>query len=209
MNRYAQSVRKAALAVAFSLYLAPWSSAGAQSAEGDPVAARQLKSGQSVLSTEQRPDGHKWVKARIFIKASPHVVWETVHEERKRDPDLAYSKVLKQEHNQSVLEQKFALIPVIGTAVCVMNNTEVPLQRIDYNMVSSDRFKALEGSWVLTPTEDNSATYLELSSYLDMGLPVPRPFVESVTAKKLQRRLSNVKNMAEATQSRLAHARAN
>jgi hypothetical protein len=158
----------------------------------------------AVLSTEHA-NGHKRVKAKILIHASPHVVWETVHEERKKDPDLAYSKVISQDaENQVTLEQKFAVIPVIGTATCVMKHVEKPFERIDYTMVSSDRFKAFEGSWVLTPGSDPNETILELSTYCDMGLPIPRGMVDGVTGKKLQRRLSNVRNMAEATQTRLA-----
>lgn len=169
------------------------------------IPCRKPTQKEAVVSTEQRPNGHRWVKAKILIKAAPHVVWETVHEERKRDPDLAYSKILTDDgNNQATLEQKFALIPIIGTAVCVMKNKEVPNERIDYNMISSDRFKALEGSWVLSPGPDSDHTYLELSSYCDMGLPIPRAMVEGVTAKKLQRRLWNVREMAEATQTRLA-----
>jgi hypothetical protein len=167
---------------------------------------KMLEGGQSVVSTQMQANGHKWVKAKILIKAPPHVVWETVHEERKHDPELSYSKMLSHDHDEATLEQKFCVIPVIGTAVCMMKNVEVPDQRIDYSMLSSDRFKAFEGSWVLTPGADANSTYLELSSYSDIGLPVPRPLIEGVTAKKLQRRLSNVKNMAEAMQTRLAHA---
>lgn len=160
---------------------------------------------EAVISTAQRPDGHKWVKAKILINASPHVVWETIHEERKKDPDLAYSKILSQDsETQATLEQKFCLIPVIGTSTCVMRNVEVPLERIDYNMIRSDRFKALEGSWVLSPGTQPNETALELSSFVDMGLPIPRGMIEGITAKKLQRRLANVKTMAEAEQTRLA-----
>lgn len=167
---------------------------------------KQLAEGQAVISTEQKPNGHRWVKARILIRANPHVVWETVHEERKKDPDLEYSKILSESHNQKTLEQKFAVIPIFGTATCVMNNQEVPLERIDYNMISSDRFKAMEGSWVLTPGCEPGSTYLELSTYADIGLPIPRPMIEGVTGKKLQRRLANVKLMAESTQTRLAQS---
>ena len=164
----------------------------------------QLNNGQPVVSSEQKANGHRWIKAKILIRACPHVVWDTVHEERKRDPDLAYSKILTEGKNQATLEQKFSLIPIIGTAVCVMRNTEVPYERIDYDMISSDHFKAMEGSWVLTPGIDANSTYLELSSYCDLGLPVPRPMIDSVTAKKLQKRLSNVKHMAETNQLRVA-----
>lgn len=133
---------------------------------------------------------------RSNISAPPHVVWETVHEERKTDPDLAYSKVLETSGHNSVLEQKFQLIPVLGTSVCVMKNCEVPGHRIDYSLVKSDRFKALEGTWIVSANPDGS-TILELSSYIDMGLPVPRSMLEAVASKKLAGRLQNIRKMAE------------
>lgn len=195
-------LKRVALALSLAYLLSPCMPA---QADGHKKDCQKKTHTEAVISSEQRPNGHKWVKAKILINASPHVVWETVHEERKKDPDLAYSKILSQDsETQVTLEQKFALIPVIGTATCVMKNVEVPFERIDYNMMKSDRFKAMEGSWVLTPGKDSNETYLELSSYVDMGLPVPRSMVDGITAKKLQRRLSNVKIMAEATQTRLA-----
>jgi hypothetical protein len=199
------NLTKVALALSFVFLVSP--GANARPLDGTKPhheGQRQLDQGKAVVSTEQKPNGHRWVKAKILIKACPHVVWDTVHEERKKDPDMAYSKILSEGKNQATLEQKFALIPVIGTATCVMRNIEVPYERIDYDMISSDRFKAMEGSWVLTPAHDPNHTYLELSTYCDVGLPVPRPMIEGVTAKKLQRRLGNVKTMAENTQLRLA-----
>jgi hypothetical protein len=171
-----------------------------------PALAEDCAEKKVVISTEQKANGHKWVKAKILINASPHVVWATIHEERQKDPDLAYSKLLSREsETHSTLEQKFSLIPVIGQSTCVMRNIEVPLQRIDYNMISSDRFKAFEGSWVLSPGKAPNETYLELSSYTDMGVPIPRSFIESITAKKLQKRLANVKLLAESEQTKIAH----
>jgi len=165
----------------------------------------KVRSGSAVICTEQQPSGHRWVKAKILIHAPPEVVWETVHEERSKDPDLAYSKVLHQENNELTLEQKFVLLPVIGTATCVMSNAEEPLHRIDYRLLESDHFRAMEGSWVLTPQESGKDTLLELSSYLELGFPVPRPILDTLTARKLERRITNVKLMAERTQSRIAH----
>ena len=146
--------------------------------------------------------GKQRVKASIVIKAPAEVVWDAVHEQRKTDPELAYSKVLKQGVNESTLEQKFTVIPMIGSAVCVMNTQEVPNRRIDYQMVKSDKFKAMEGSWVLIPSPDGKSTTLELSSHVDLGLPVPRSMMNGVTQKKLERRLSHVRELAE--KSRLA-----
>lgn len=159
--------------------------AATQQAQAEAPAQRNLNSGKPR------------VKATITIKAPPEVVWEAVHEQRKSDPELAYSKVLKQGVNESTLEQKFTVIPMIGSAVCVMNTQEVPNRRIDYQMVKSDRFKAMEGSWVLTPSLDGKSTTLELSSHVDLGLPVPRGMMNGVTQKKLERRLAHVRELAE------------
>ncbi len=156
------------------------------------------------VSSEKRTGNRTWVTASTVINASPHIVWETVHEERKKDPDLAYSKVLEQGKNECRLEQKFVLIPVLGTAVCEMHNSEVPLKRIDYKLIKSDRFKAMEGSWVLTASPDGKSTTLELSTHIDLGIPVPEQLTTNATKKKLSKRLNNVKNMAEKTHAQLA-----
>lgn len=168
-----------------------------------PAEKAKLNSGDVVVGTQQKPSGRRWVAAKIQIKATPQVVWDAVHEERKTDPDIAYSKVLEEGKNELTLEQKFQLIPVIGTSVCVMKNTEVPGKRIDYYLLKSDRFKALEGSWVIQPTEDGH-TILELASYIDMGVPAPRSIIESVASKKLERRLDNVRKAAEKVQAQIA-----
>ncbi|MBX9668008.1 MAG: SRPBCC family protein [Candidatus Obscuribacterales bacterium] len=152
---------------------------------------------EAVVTSEKRAGNKVWHTAKILIKAPPKVVWDTVHEERKKDPDLAYSKVLEQGVNECRLEQRFVLIPVIGAAVCEMHNSEIPGQRIDYKLLKSDRFKSMEGSWILTPTDDGHHTVLELSTHLDLGMPVPGPIMNTVTSKKLARRLDNVKKMAE------------
>lgn len=139
-----------------------------------------------------------WVKGKVTIKAPPSTVWYSVHEERKNDPDLAYSKVLEQHsEHEATLEQKFVLLPMLGSSVCVMKNSEIPLKRIDYYLLRSDHFKAMEGSWVLTPSADGKSTILELNSHIDLGMPVPRWFINSTLSKKIDRRLNHVKDMAE------------
>jgi hypothetical protein len=137
------------------------------------------------------------VTAKIKIFAPASVVWQVVHEERKHDPDLAYSKVISEGNNEFLLEQKFALLPVIGTSICQMQQKEIPGSRIDYKLIKSDRFKVMEGSWVLIPASDNQSTTLELTTTLDLGMPVPRGFINHVTYKKLERRLHHIKEMAE------------
>lgn len=171
----------------------------------EPPCAESTSSG-APAHTAKKPN---WVSAKITIKAPPEEVWRTIHEERFKDPDLSYAKIVEHTSpNEMKLEEKFCFIPVIGSSVCLMNHKEVPNQRIDYTLISSDRFKAMEGSWILTPSSDGRSTNLELTSFLDLGLPVPRSFMNAVTSKKMNKRLTNIKLLAEtAHASKLAQAR--
>lgn len=178
--------------------------AEAHTAANTAAEHKLLEAGQAVNFTNTRPEGERWATARILIEAPPMVVWNTVHAERDHDPDIMYSRVLEQGVNECVLEQKFSVMPVVGSAVCVMRQVEKPLKRIDYCLIRSDRFKSLKGSWILTPTADGNMTYLELSTFADTGLRLPRVLVDSFTAQKLERRLTNIKHMAEAEQLRVA-----
>jgi len=153
--------------------------------------------------TEKQSNGHRWVKAKLLIQATSEIVWQSIHNEQNADQDLVYRKVISRGVNDVVSEQKLHHLPIIGTAVSTMHTTEVPIKRIDYEMVKSDRFKALEGSWVLTPGP-NKSTYLELSSYCDIGIPIPRPIHEGITVKKLEKRLANVKKNSEFAQVQIA-----
>ncbi|MBP7862167.1 SRPBCC family protein [bacterium] len=162
------------------------------------------KTSTTQVSYIKDQDKKNWVQAKVVIDAPPNVVWDTVHDERKKDPDLAYSKVLSQKDNHAVLEQKFQLLPILGTSVCKMSNDEVPGKRIDYKLLHSDRFKAMEGSWVLNPIDNGKKTELVLSTHIDLGFPAPESMMNNATGKKLQRRLGNVKAMAERVQSQVA-----
>ncbi len=157
---------------------------------------------RAVVFKVDPPGGHTRMAARILIHARPDIVWQTVHEERRKDPDIAYARILDQDKNDMTLEEKFVLLPVIGTATCVMKDTEVPNERIDYRLIRSDHFRAMEGSWILTSCQEGKATILELSSYLELGIPVPRAVLDGLTGQKLQRRLTNIKLLAERAQAR-------
>ncbi|HEY9773907.1 MAG TPA: hypothetical protein V6C81_08875 [Planktothrix sp.] len=202
MSRLAQS-RTCFVAVIFSIaaytVAAVPCSANTPVVTGETSCAKQVEVKVSPLG--QPPDNDKrlqWVKASVLIEAPPEEVFRTIHEERLKDPDLAYSKVIEQiSANECRLEQKFNFLPVIGTSVCLMSNSEVPNERIDYWLIRSDHFKAMEGSWVLTPCHGGQFTRLELSSHLDLGIPIPKTFMNSITGKKIRKRLANVKQLAE------------
>jgi hypothetical protein len=157
-----------------------------------------------IYTAKTKSDPKSWVTGRVLIKAPPEVVWRTVHEERHKDPDMAYSKVLERGVNEETYEEKFLLLPILGSATCVLKDKETPLKRIDYSLVKSDRFKAMEGSWVFTPCEDGKFTTVELISRVDLGLPVPQNLLDGNLAKKIERRLVHVRSIAESTSSKLA-----
>lgn len=135
-------------------------------------------------------------RGHIEIKAPARIVWDAVHKERAEDPDLSYSKVVEKQGDKVMLEQKFKGMPVIGEAVCLMEQTETLNQRIDYKMVSSDKFKALRGSWILTELA-NGNTKLELHSVLNTGLPFSEHIINHVLKGRIAKRLERVKESAE------------
>jgi len=136
------------------------------------------------------------VRGHVTIKAPARIVWEAVHKERAEDPDLTYSKVIEKQGDKVMLEQKFNGMPVIGEAVCLLEQTETINQRIDYKLVRSDKFKALRGSWILTELPDGR-TKLELHSVLNTGLPFSEHIINHVLKGRIHKRLERVKVSAE------------
>lgn len=163
----------------------------AVAALAERVAAKTQTSESAIKDTSA------WCKVRITIKASPEVVWRMVHEERQHDPDIAYTKVLEQSEHECKLEQEFKFIPVLGTSVCVTEQKEVPFERIDYKLVKSDHFKEMEGSWTFASADNGRSTVLELSSHLDLGLPVPKFMMNNISTRKLEKRLAHIKELSE------------
>lgn len=159
-------------------------------------------SGSAVFATNER--GMEDASAEIVIKATPKVVWQAVHEARQSDDDLEYSKVISRIGNTETLEQKFIGLPVLGSAIAVLQQTEIPYNRIDYSMVSSDKFKKLQGSWTFKPSNGGKETILRLSSSLDVGIPFSGGMVRNATKRKVVHRVENVKRLAEQAQARLA-----
>lgn len=135
-------------------------------------------------------------RGEIEIQAPTRIVWDAVHKERAEDPDLSYSKIVDKQGEKVMLEQKFKGMPIIGEAVCLMEQTETLNQRIDYRMIRSDKFKALRGSWILTELPDGG-TRLELHSVLNTGLPFSEHIINHVLKGRIAKRLERVKASAE------------
>jgi hypothetical protein len=137
------------------------------------------------------------VHEEILIKAPPHVVWKSMLEQRKMDPDSAYVKSAS-ENGSPFVEQKFVFPSPFGNAECILHLDETTAQRVDFRMISSEELKAMEGSWVLTPTEEGH-TKLSLSTYVEPHMSLPRMITNGIVSHRSKRNLSMVKKLAESS----------
>ena len=138
--------------------------------------------------------GHKnGVREEVLIKAPPKVVWKSMLEQRKMDPDSAYVKPLG-----DLVEQKFIFPCPFGNAECVLHLNDTNSERVDFKMFSSEDLKAMEGSWVLTPTDDGQ-TKLSLSTYVEPNMSLPRMITNGIVSHRSKRNLGMVKKLAESS----------
>lgn len=137
------------------------------------------------------------VREEVLIKAPPKVVWKSMQEQRKMDPDSAYVKPIS-ENGEPVVEQKFVFPSPFGNAECVLHLNETTAQRVDFKMISSEDLKAMEGSWILTPTDDGQ-TKLSLSTYVEPNMVLPRMITNGIVSHRSKRNLGMVKKLAESS----------
>jgi hypothetical protein len=149
----------------------------------------------------------KPLTASIQIAAPPEAVFEAV--QKMRDSAPMHRKLLSYDGKVAKIQENLESVPIYGKVECVWEETEIPFERIDYKMLSSDKFKSGSGSWILTPSSDHKTTNLELQSFLDTGLRIP--FAGEITkmgaAKDNKVRLEHIKEVAEglATKTETKH----
>ena len=142
------------------------------------------------------------VREEVLINATPNVVWKSMQEQRKMDPDSAYVKPISQD-GAPVVEQKFVFPSPFGNAECVLHLNETTAERVDFKMVSSEDLKAMEGSWILTPTDDGH-TKLSLSTFVEPNMCLPRMITNGIVSHRSKRNLSMVKKLAESPANKAA-----
>ena len=136
------------------------------------------------------------VHEQILIKASPRVVWQSMQEQRKIDPDSQYCKAAL-DNARPVVEQKFVFPSPFGDAECTLHLSETFAQRVDFRLIESEDLKKMEGCWTLTPQDHGQSTRLELSSYVDPYMCIPRFLTNGVISHKVKKNLAMVKRIAE------------
>jgi hypothetical protein len=135
--------------------------------------------------------------ASIQIKAPPEAVFKAI--QMMRQSQAMHRKLLSYDGKVAKIKENLEGVPIYGSVECVWEELEIPFERINYKMVSSDKFKSGSGCWLIMPTSDKTMTTLELDSFLDTGLHIP--FASELTkmsaAKDNKVRLEHIKDIAE------------
>jgi hypothetical protein len=140
------------------------------------------------------------VAATIDVQASPQKCFDTIVGQRTAEP--AKRRVISQDGNRTVLEEKFTGLPVIGDAYMQYEEIATPYSSLVAHLIKSDKFKAFESRWTLTPTQDGKGTSIRLYTYLNTGLwlPFAQQLTNRQTHQDITARLNLIKELAEADQ---------
>jgi hypothetical protein len=153
---------------------------------------------QQLAPTEAADSSHlPMVSQREILNAPVKIVWDALRKERTSDPE--HRQVLSSVGGDYVIKEKFDHLPVVGDAMCTYKEHEVPMSKLEYEMVTSDKLKAFAGVWELTP-QGKGSTLLQLSSRIDTGISMPfsRQITKDATMKSIVRRLSDIKVLVSA-----------
>lgn len=136
---------------------------------------------------------------KILIKAPAEKVFEAIQQERTN----SFRKLVSYDGKVAITDEELSDVPVYGKVKCVWQQTEEPFKRIDIKMLSSSKFKASHGAFILTPAADGNSTTLELQIHMDAGLKIPfaAEMTKATTAKDVKTRLEQIKKTAEKNHS--------
>lgn len=142
------------------------------------------------------------VTSKLTIQAPAEVIYDTILSLRKSTANQV--KELEKSGDQAVLEETFQNLPFVGKAKCTYQENYTPCKSVEYHMLHSDKFKCFEGMWSLSPCADGKGTDVQLSSHIELDLPIP--FLKQVTntqaLKGVKERLEKVKEISEAHASK-------
>src|SRR5688572_17317235 len=82
------------------------------------------------------------VFSTVMVSASPQTVYDAIKMQRQVDPAR---KLVSYQGAEAVIDENFSGLPVIGSAKCLYKEVESSPGRVEFQMVSSDKFKRFEG----------------------------------------------------------------
>ena len=143
-------------------------------------------------------DDGKGVSATIVVKAPPVRCWDTIIAQRTAEPEKR--KIISQNGAKTVMKETYHNLPIIGDAYLEYEEVATPHTTLVARLLKSDKFKAFDSKWTLTPTADGKGTTITLYTYLNTGLWIPfaQQITNRQTRKDITERLAYIKKLAEA-----------
>ncbi len=166
--------------------------------------AALLCSGNGSCVAENISDHAGGATAEVKVMATPEIAYEAIRALREGPSEGC--KVLSTCAEESIVEEIFDELPIIGKATCVYRETYEPSKMVRFKMIRSDKLKAFEGEWTLTSVDDGQHTMVKLRSYIDTGLKVPfaKQITQAASTSELKEHVAEVKKAAELKQKRIA-----
>lgn len=158
----------------------------------------------SALPVSAMKNRNASVTETMVLNAPLPLVWNAIRTARLGDPE--HRRLISTNGSDYVMEETFSKIPIIGCATCRYSEHEIAGNKVEYQMISSDKFVAFEGEWALTPVNAGKQTALTLSSFVDTGLHLPfsANLTRDRTKSSVETRLNGVKGLIEDKLSRLS-----
>jgi hypothetical protein len=184
--------------------------AAAQSAWIDaPGVQERLAAGEVVVTTAAaidsgRPRGR--ILAALLIRASPQAIWGVMTDCKQAPlfvPGLKRCSRIAGAADGSWedFEQEVQYSWFLPTVRYVLRAEYERPRRIHFRRISGD-LKDEEGSWLLTPTRDGSATLVQYEVYVDPGFWVPQVLVSHSLRKDLPTALAGLRDRVQSSASR-------
>lgn len=141
----------------------------------------------------------KMVVSSIVVNAPPKVVYEVIRQYRNNT--AARRKQLSVTADGGTVKENMQGVTILGNVECLWQEKDTPYQRVDYHLLSSDKFRSAFGSWLINPANEGRSTQLQLQAYVDayINIPFKAEITRTNTTKDVKGRLETIKRIAEAT----------
>lgn len=176
---------------------------GAWAAE--PGIQQRLAAGEVVVITNSNTaePGHPrgFVRAAVRIRAAPETIWKIMID---CDQAATYVPGLRRcrridgarDGSWQDIEHEIRYAWFLPTVRYVFRAEYDRPHRIAFHRISGD-LKEEEGTWVLSPTPDGSATTVQYEVYVDPGFWIPQTLVNRSLRKDLPAALDGLRERAE------------
>ena len=192
------------LLVGVLLASAPGGAAAQRSWTADPAVQQRLREGEVVVETATATDPerpHGAVRAAVLIRAGPEAIWSVMTDCRQTVTFVPGLRLCRRigaapDGHWEDIEQEIRYAWYLPTVHYVLRADYERPRRIDFHRISGD-LKEEQGTWVLNPVGDGSATLVEYQMYLDPGFWIPQALISRSLRKDLPAALIGLRDRVQ------------